>query len=600
MGAVGRRALSHPSVLRAAQAVAHRAHELDAERDRVPRRSLSRPEHGGLQDPGAVRHGGECQRHHRRGRVEAGERRGRQRGGPGPPDLAAPTSNRIWFGVTGTVAANGTWTATRIDATYRLAASDVGRLVRIKHGATWGYAKITAYGNPGSVTADVKSAFDPRPRKSAWHLGAWSDTTGYPSCVTFHEERLCFAGSTERPQTVWLSKSGDYENFAPTETDGVVLADDAITVTISDNKVNAIRWMESGSALFLGTVGGEKLISASTLGEALTPDNVTAKGQTTRGCANAMPVRMDRAILFIQRAARKLFEISYSFENDSYTAKEISILAQHLARPMLKQLAYQATPWSVVWAARLDGMLVGITYERDQEALAWHAHPVGGADARVLSLACIPGNGQDELWAVIERTVGGATRRYVEYLGYEFAPTDPADKAAAFFVDLGLSYSGPPVTAVGGLDHLEGQVVQVLADGAAHPDRAVAGGAIALARPASTVHVGLGYQSELETLDLEAGSQTGTAQTKKKRIDKVAVRLLETLGCKVGRAGRMDEVLFRAGGDPMDAGPPLFTGDKTIEFPAGWDTAATVRVTQAQPLPCTVTAIVPSLTTNDG
>jgi hypothetical protein len=128
----------------------------------------------------------------------------------------------------------------------------------------------------------------------------------------------------------------------------------------------------------------------------------------------------------------------------------------------------------------------------------------------------------------------------------------------------------------------------------------VSGGAITLARNASIVHAGLGYDSDLESLDLESGSAIGTSQTKKKRINKVAVRLLETLGCKAGREGQMDEVQFRAGGDPMDASPPLFTGDKFVEFPAGWDNAATVRVTQSQPLPCTVTAIVPSITTNDG
>lgn len=490
-------------------------------------------------------------------------------------------------------------------------ASDVGRAVRLREGATWGWAVITARSSATVVTIDVKATLSNSNAKTDWRLGAWSGTTGYPACVTFHEERLAFAGSTAQPQTVWLSKSGDYENFAPTESDGDVLADDAITVTISDSKVNAIRWMESAEALFLGTVGGEKLIRASALGEALTPDNVTAKGQTTRGCANTAPVRLDHAILFIQRARKKLFELSYAFESDSHTARDLSLLAQHLTQGGLKQLAYQATPWSVVWACRDDGLLLGLTMERDQQALAWHRHPLGrslAAEAKVLSLACIPGGGQDDLWAVVERVIDGATKRTVELLSPEFAPlfdaeSDPpssAGTAAAFFVDSGLTYSGAPVTTVSGLDHLEGERVQVLADGAAHPDRTVSGGAIALARAASTVHVGLAYDSALETLDLDAGSALGTAQGKTKRIDRVTVRLFQTLGCRVGRAGHMAEVPFRAGGAPMDAAPPLFSGDKTIAFPAGWDAAASLRVTQAQPLPCTVTAIVPSLTTNEG
>lgn len=221
-------------------------------------------------------------------------------------------------------------------------------------------------------------------------------------------------------------------------------------------------------------------------------------------------------------------------------------------------------------------------------------------DSQSSSTSLTGGAGQDELWAVVERSIDGGTRRTVEYLGYEFAPADENDKGDAFFVDSGLTYSGAPATTIAGLDHLEGESVQILADGAAHPDRVVSAGAITLQRAASLVHVGLGYESALESLDLESGSAIGTAQTKKKRINKVAVRLLETLGCEVGRDGRMDTVQFRAGGDPMDASPPLFSGDKFVEFPTGWDNAATVRVSQRQPLPCTVTAIVPSITTNDG
>lgn len=479
--------------------------------------------------------------------------------------------------------------------------TDVGRLIRMKQGSVWGWCKITGRTSTTVVTVTVMSTLTSTAAKTAWRLGAWSDTTGYPSCVTFHEERLCFAGSTDRPQTVWMSKSGDYENFLPTELDGSVLADDAITITISDSKVNAIRWLESAEVLFVGTVGGEKVIRANTLGEAITPDNVTAKGQTTRGCANALPARLDRAVLFIQRAKKKLFELGYNFESDAYVATDLSLLSPHILRPQLKQLAYQATPWSVLWACRDDGALVGFTYEREQQALAWHRHPVGGTNAKVLSVACIPGTGQDELWALIERTIDGGTKRYVEYLGYEFAPDDADDKDGAFFVDSGLTYDGAPVTTVTGADHLKGETVQVLADGATHPDAVVsASGEVALVRSASVVHVGLSYESELETMDLEGGSAIGTAQMKLKRVNRVGVRLVETLGCKVGRAGQMDEVLFRSGSDPMDASPPLFTGDKFVTFPAGWDRAATVRITQAQPLPCTVAAIVPSLNTNDG
>ena len=140
-----------------------------------------------------------------------------------------------------------------------------------------------------------------------------------------------------------------------------------------------------------------------------------------------------------------------------------------------------------------------------------------------------------------------------------------------------------------------------LADGAAHPDRVVADGAVTLARAASTVHVGLAYDSRLTTLDLNAGSVAGTSLGKPTRVHAVTIRFLETLGARAGfDADHLDPVLFRTGSSAMDASPPLLTGFKRIAFPKGWDSAARVHVVQSQPLPCTVTAIVPHLTTNEG
>jgi hypothetical protein len=155
------------------------------------------------------------------------------------------------------------------------------------------------------------------------------------------------------------------------------------------------------------------------------------------------------------------------------------------------------------------------------------------------------------------------------------------------------------VAAISGLDHLEGETVQVLADGAAHPGRIVAGGAISLSQPASVVHAGLCYESRLETLDLEAGAVDGTAIGKTKRIHRATVRLFASLGCAIGFDDEhLDLVSFRSSDDAMDRAPPIFTGDRTVHFPKGWDRAARVLIVQTQPLPLTVTAISPHLTTN--
>ena len=559
-------------------------------------------------------------------------------------------------------------------------AGDVGRPLRIRHGATWGWARITGFSSASQVTADVKSAFGGTSTSADWRLGAWSGADGWPTCVTFHEERLVLAGSLADPQTLWFSASGDFETFAPSQADGTVEDDSAITVTIADDRVNAIRWLSSGKEFAIGTVGGEFTAAASSLNEAITPSNITVRRESTIGSADAMPVRIGQAVLYVQRARRKLMEFGYSIQSDGHVSTELSILARHLLSAGIKEIAWQQEPYAVVWACLEDGGLIGLTYLPEQQVTGWHRHGLGGTDVRAVSLAVIPGVGQDELWLAVERTIDGATRRFVEVLQPAFSPADGSDTDGIFFVDCGLTFdgavaaaltpaatSGPDVlfaadavvfaagdvgreiryryrsadgsrlaratiaayvdgtqvrarviapfpdtlaipagawrltaTTVSGLDHLEGEAVQILADGATHADKTVTGGEIALDRPAAVAHVGLPYSSLIETLSLEAGSLDGTAQSKQKRINRATVRLLDTLGCRVGRDRTLDEVLFRSSADPMDEGPPLFTGDKTVEFPAGWEREMTVVVLQDLPLPCTVTAIVPRLTTNDG
>jgi hypothetical protein len=559
-------------------------------------------------------------------------------------------------------------------------AGDVGRLVRLHHGSTWGWARITAFTSSTQVTADVKSAFGGTTAAPEWRLGAWSAANGWPACVSFHEERLVFAGSLASPQTLWLSASGDFETFAPSRADGTVLDDSAITVTISDDRVNAIRWLSSGKELAIGAVGGEFTAAASSLNEAITPTNITVRRESTIGVADAMPVRIGQSVLYIQRARRRLMEFGYSLQSDGHVSTEQSILARHLLRPGIRDIAWQQEPWSVLWACRDDGVLLGVTYLPEQQVTGWHRHGLGGSDVRVLSLAVIRAPAQDELWLAVERTINGTVQRSVEVLQPEFAPGGEGDRGDAFFVDCGLTFDGAmnasltpgdvsgdnvvftagtvafdvgsigreiryrydaegesrlaraevttflsamqvrariitpfpnvsPIAAgawrltastLSGLGHLEGETVQILADGATHADRQVVAGQVALDRKTAVAHVGLPYRSTLETLSLEAGSLAGTALSKEKRIHRAAVRLLDTLGCRVGRDGTLDEVLFRSGADPMDEGPQLFTGDKLVEFPAGWDREMTVVVLQDLPLPCTVTAIVPRVATNDG
>ncbi|HEU0070941.1 MAG TPA: hypothetical protein VFS04_06580, partial [Alphaproteobacteria bacterium] len=483
-------------------------------------------------------------------------------------------------------------------------ANDVGRSVRMKHTSTWGWARILAYTDATHVTASVQSTLGGTTATAAWQFGAWQQAGSYPACVSFYEERLFFAGSRDKPQTIWASRSGDFENFAPTETDGTLADDCALSFTIATDQVNAIRWLSPGAVLAVGTVGGEFTLRASAQDEPLTPANVQVKRQTTRGCAYQPPIQVDSVVLFLQRAGRKIREFVFAFETDGYQAPDLTLLAEHLTRGGGKQMAYMREPDSTLWAARADGLLLGMTYERPQEVVAWHRHILGGAfgdgPAKAESLAVIPapGGGEDQLWLAVARTIGGETRRHIEFLEAPFE--EGQSQADAFFVDCGLTYDGARADVIAGLDHLEGETVAVLADGAVHPERLVGGGEIELDWPAAKAQVGLPYRSRLQTMRFEAGAQDGTAQGKTARIHAATVRLWNSLGVKLGADDALETLPFRNSSDAMDAPPALFTGDKRVAFPKGYGTAPRVTVAQDQPLPLTVLAIMPRLNVFDG
>ncbi|QDP57959.1 MAG: hypothetical protein Unbinned2189contig1000_44 [Prokaryotic dsDNA virus sp.] len=432
---------------------------------------------------------------------------------------------------------------------------------------------------------------------SNFSLGAFSNTTGFPRAVAFYEQRLVFAGTSQQPQTIFFSQSGDFENFERGTN-----PDDGLVYTIGSNEVNVIRYLASGRQLIVGTSGGEFVVRASGFDEPLKPDNTQIKQQTTYGSADIQPMQVGNATLFLQRAKRKLRELVFSNESDSYVAPDMTILAEHITEGGITAFAYQQEPDSVAWTVRTDGVLSCMTYRREEQVVAWHRHIIGGVfgsgNAIVESIAVIPGDvDEDEVYMIVKRTINGATKRYVERLsGFDFG----TDVSNAFFVDSGLTYSGSAATTISGLNHLEGQTVSVLANGSIHPNVTVSSGAVTLQRSVTKAHIGLPFTSKVETLRIDSGSALGSAQGKIKRISEVTVRLFRSVGLKVGTSSsELDIVPFRDSGDDMDTAIPLFTGDKKVEFRGGYDEDATIVIEQSQPLPLTILAIFPTVSVFD-
>ena len=425
-----------------------------------------------------------------------------------------------------------------------------------------------------------------------------SSSNNYPSVVTFFEQRLVFAASNNNPQTVWFSKSADYLNFTVGTN-----ADDALIYTIAANQVNAIRFLSATRILVLGTSGGEYVLTTTNDGP-VTPTTTQIRKYSNYGTSQVQPVQVADVTLFLQRGSKKVREFRYVGEVDTagYQAPDMTILAEHITEGGVTQFAYQQEPDSIIWAIRADGTLLGMTYRRDEQVVAWHKHVIGGeydgGQAVVESIATLPNEtSEDELYMVVKRTIDGTTKRYIEKLNvFEFGD----QTTDAYFVDSGLSYSGGSVSSLSGLWHLPGETLSVLANGASHPDRTVADGEISLAFDATSASVGYGYTSEMQTLRLEAGSSDGTSQGKPKRIHGITLRLYRTVGLEVGPAASdVDRIYFRDSSMPMDQAVPLFTGDKTVEFPGGFEDDDRIYVRQTQPLPLTVLALYPRLNTFD-
>jgi len=642
-------------------------------------------------------------------------------------------------------------------------ATDVGRIVKFNGGT----AIITARTNATVAVATILTAFTNDNAIAAFQLGAFSDTTGHPSSVSFFEQRLVFAATSDQPQTMFFSKSGDYENMLTGTND-----DDAMVYTIASNQVNAIKSLKATRTLICLTTGGEYAVSSGN-STAITPTNISIVKQSNYGSANVDALSIGNATIFLQRAKRKLRELAYNFDTDGYVAPDLTILSDHISDTGIVQMDYQQEPYSVVWAARTDGVLSGLTYNRLENVVAWHRHIIAGKSdttkniiqqqisfvsnativstanntitsashglstgdpvyyyaasniigglnnsnlyyaiatdsntlklattsvkatagtaislttvpsvnttqyiyqginissnfiysvahgfktgdifyydntgttigglvenkkyyiekidnnqiklysdknlttvvsltsahtteqtdnilthAKVESVAVIDGdNDEDQVYLIIQRFINGAVRRYVEF----FTPFNFSKDVTAFhYLDSGLGYVGGETSTLSGLDHLEGEVVDIISEGSTQTSKSVTGGGISLDLGTEQAKVGLLYSSDLQTMRLDEGFSQ-TTQTKTKRVYDLSIRFQDTVGASVGpNEANLTALDFRSSGAAMNLPIPLFSGDKSIEFDSGYGTEGLVYIQQPQALPMTILGIYPRLET---
>ena len=470
-----------------------------------------------------------------------------------------------------------------------------------------GIVRIDSFTNATSVGITVIDQVESTDNTDLWAEGAWSDSAGYPRSVAVFEQRVVYGGTSSQPQTVWGSVTGDFENMKAGTSD-----DDGFSYTLASSEQNTIQWLSGQNKLLIGTIGAEYIMGGD--GEKpLTPSNVAVFRQSTYGSAFVQSKVVGDSVFYVQRNGRKVREMveSETSITAKYVSPDLTVFSEHITEGGITESFFTQQPHVIFWGVTGNGKLIGMTFEREQNVIGWFKFETPGASGVIESAASIYGGLNDELWCVVKRNIGGSDVRYIEkistnviygYSGSGSVNSQLTDKDYSFYVDSGVWYDGVATGTVTGLDHLEGETVKILADGDVFPDQTVSGGQITLpdSQTGEKIAVGLGYDSVIKPMKLEADARIGSTVSTVKKIRRADVSFYKSLG--VLWAANWDEddsgtVNFqrfpmRDTGDLMDSSPPLFTGTKEIQLLSRHDKEGNLTIKQSDPLPMTILKIV--------
>jgi hypothetical protein len=411
-----------------------------------------------------------------------------------------------------------------------------------------------------------------------------------PSCVSYYQQRQIFANTINNPQLVVGTQVGYYDSFrysSPSRDD------DSIEFTVKSNQVNEIRHIVELDSLILLTSGGEWRVTEGQ-DEVLTPSSIGIRRQSVRGASWVPPQVIGDSVVYLQDKNNRVRDIKYDFVNDKYGGDDLSIMAEHLFEGYeIIQTAYAEEPYSILWMVRSDGVLLGLTYQREHQVWAWHQHVTDGL---VESIAVIAEDGRDVPYIVVKRNIAGTDTRYVERIEARIT-TSSSD---VYCLDCGIFYNGVATTSVTGLTHLNGETVTAVADGAEITGLVVLGGAITLPRAASKVSVGLPYTCTLETLDLDIAAVSESPRGRMKSISKVIIEVEKSRGLWVGPkinetdVSLMTEIKPRFESDGY--GPiALKTFKEELTIDPQWGYNGGLRLEQRSAFPLTILAVIPNV-----
>jgi hypothetical protein len=531
----------------------------------------------------------------------------------------------------GAASDTGTFTRTiddpddNIEAWYRARIADTGAsgngytsgvaTVNVIYGggAVNGIGRITGYTSNTEVDIEVLSRFSDTGPSDVWQQGYWSTARGFPSSVQLHGGRLCHAGKA----SLFLSESDDYEDF-----DDEIEGDAAPMVrTLGSGPVDNVHYLLSLLRLLVGTSGAELSVRSSSLDEPLTPDNSSVRTFSTQGSANLRALKMDTSGLFVQRSGQRLFLIGFGQGADAlgdYAVTEMTMLVPDLLAAGVVSIAIQRQPDTRIHCVLADGTVGLLTYEPQEEVVCWTKWETSGDVEQAMVL---PGLNEDAVYYHVNRTINGATKRYLEKWAMESECL--GDTGLSFLADCAKSFTDTgKASSLTGFSHLVGASVVVWGDdtGQATAGRdlstddtggdprtyTVSGaGVVDISSVYSPgVHhavAGLPYTADWKSTKLAYGAEFGTALTQMKRVDKIAFVLSQThnRGLYFGSdTGHLDPLPRDDIGSAVDADKIYPTFDRaSMPFPGLWNEDSRIHLRAKAPRPATVMAAIPTVNT---
>jgi hypothetical protein len=473
------------------------------------------------------------------------------------------------------------WTAVSGADHYNVYEADATNLV-------YGYIG-SSNGTSFKVMSSPEPDYTDTPPKAT---NPFASAGNYPGCGAYHQQRLVRARTNNKPQSLFGSQTGNFENM---NVSSPVKEDDAYTFTINSKQVNEIRWLVSMDDLLIGTSGSEWKLTASsdTIVGPTTPGKLAM--QSRWGVADLLPLVVGNTLVFVEASGRRIRDMLYSLEIDKYKGNDLTLMAPHIFEGRtIVDWCYQQYPDSIIWCVMSDGTLAAFTYYREQDVWGWSRHETDGDVESIASIRSTTGD--DEVYLIVKRTINGSAVRYVERMRQRMPSANIED---AFFVDCGLTYSGVAADVISGLDHLEGETVVALADGNVVRDLVVTSGSITLPQEAEKVQIGLPYVCDLVPMDFEYQVNTGTVQGKLRDIPSAILRVKDTREVFVGPDfDNLQEVRFRSDegyGEPIAP----YTGDKEVVLAAGPQDTARVCIRVVNPVPCTILAVIAAVDNGD-